>query len=112
MKKPTRQPEIVITALARTPFGRFFGGLREVESFSYVEGVAFSHESWRGRIRTSNGVGATLSPDEVDDFDRALAALWSRRRLARDRHRAEPGEGPCHVTSRSASRPARLSSCL
>lgn len=50
-------------------------GFTDVESFSYVTDVAFSHESWRGRIRTCNGVGSALPPDEVERFDTGLAAL-------------------------------------
>lgn len=51
--------------------GRAF---RAVESFSYVESVAFTPEAWRGRVRACNGVGAALEPAAVDAFDRALAA--------------------------------------
>lgn len=51
------------------------GGFREVESFSYTMGVPFSHESWRGRIRTCNGVGSALSDEQVATFDRELAQL-------------------------------------
>jgi ubiquinone/menaquinone biosynthesis C-methylase UbiE len=53
-------------------------GFREVESFSYVAGVPFSHESWRGRIRTCNGVGAALSVEHVERFDTELADLLAR----------------------------------
>ncbi len=51
------------------------GGFREVESFSYVTDVPFSHEAWRGRMRTCNGVGSALSPDRVARFDADLAEL-------------------------------------
>ncbi len=51
------------------------GGFREVESFSYVIDVPFSHEAWRGRIRTCNGVGSALSPDEVERFDEELVGV-------------------------------------
>lgn len=50
-------------------------GIFRVESLSYVERVPFSHEAWRGRIRTCNGVGAALPPDRVAAFDRELAAM-------------------------------------
>ncbi len=53
-------------------------GFREVESFSYAAGVPFSHESWRGRIRTCNGVGAALSVEQVERFDAELADLLAR----------------------------------
>lgn len=50
-------------------------GFRRVESFSYTVDVPFSHDAWRGRIRTCNGVGSSLPPDEVARFDAALAEL-------------------------------------
>lgn len=51
------------------------GGFRRVESFSYVVDVPFSHEAWRGRIRTCNGVGAALTGAQVERFDAELADL-------------------------------------
>jgi ubiquinone/menaquinone biosynthesis C-methylase UbiE len=54
------------------------GGFQEIESFSYVTGVPFSHESWRGRIRTCNGVGSALSDEQVERFDTDLTELLDR----------------------------------
>jgi len=51
------------------------GGFQHVESFSYVTNVAFTHTGWRGRIRTCNGVGSTLSAGQVQRFDTDLAEL-------------------------------------
>lgn len=51
------------------------GGFADVESFSYDVEVPFTHEGWRGRIRTCNGVGAALNADSVARFDRDLAAM-------------------------------------
>jgi SAM-dependent methyltransferase len=51
------------------------GGFREVESFSYAVDVPFSHESWRGRVRTCNGVGSALTDEQVTRFDTELAEL-------------------------------------
>lgn len=51
------------------------GGFRQVESFSCVLDVPFSHEGWRGRIRTCNGVGSALSAEQVERFDADLAGL-------------------------------------
>ena len=51
------------------------GGFEQVESFSYTVDVPFSHEAWRGRIRTCNGVGSALSQIQVEVFDTELAAL-------------------------------------
>jgi hypothetical protein len=37
--------------------------------------VHYTPEVWRGRIRASAGVGASLSQERVDAFDADLAAL-------------------------------------
>jgi SAM-dependent methyltransferase len=52
---------------------------REIESFSYDVSVPYTPEAWRGRIRASAGVGATLAPEQVAAFDRELAALLADR---------------------------------
>jgi SAM-dependent methyltransferase len=54
------------------------GGFKEVESFSYVVDVPFSHVGWRGRIRTCNGVGSAHSPEQIEQFDTALAEMLVR----------------------------------
>ena len=54
-------------------------GFEEIETFSYDEAVPYSHEAWRGRIRASAGVGASLPPARVSAFDEALAALMAER---------------------------------
>jgi SAM-dependent methyltransferase len=38
--------------------------------FFFDEPVPFTHETWRGRIRASRGIGASLSPQEIERFDR------------------------------------------
>jgi SAM-dependent methyltransferase len=50
-------------------------GFRDIESFSYDLAVPYTHEAWRGRIRASAGVGATLPPAQVERFDQELALL-------------------------------------
>lgn len=54
-------------------------GFRQVETFSFDIPVAYTPESWRGRIRASAGVGATLMPDDVQRFDAEHAKLLSDR---------------------------------
>jgi SAM-dependent methyltransferase len=46
--------------------------------FSFDVDVPFTHESWRGRIRASRGIAASLSRKEVEAFDREHAALLER----------------------------------
>ena len=99
---------------AHNPAWRFFGGhgiypqwavdagragYRNLEIFAYDHAQRASHESWRGRIRASAGVGASLSPEAVAKFDAELAALL------RTRFPAEPLEVPHRVFAMIAKRP-------
>lgn len=54
-------------------------GFLGIETFSYDLDVPYTHESWRGRIRASAGVAASLAPGEVEAFDRALGVLLNER---------------------------------
>lgn len=58
-------------------------GFEGIESFSFDLDVPYTHEAWRGRIRASAGVAATLGPEEVARFDDELAGLL-RDRFAGD----------------------------
>lgn len=52
------------------------GGFQFVEQFCYDHHQPFTHEAWRGRIRTCNGVGSGgMSESQVQKFDTALADL-------------------------------------
>ena len=50
-------------------------GFDRLETFSFDVKVPYSHDAWRGRIRASAGVAASLPPDAVAAFDLELAAL-------------------------------------
>jgi SAM-dependent methyltransferase len=50
-------------------------GFSMFETFSYDLDVPYTAEGWRGRIRASAGVGASLAPAEVEAFDAELARL-------------------------------------
>jgi SAM-dependent methyltransferase len=50
-------------------------GFIGLETFSFDVRVPYSHAAWRGRIRASAGVAASLPPDAVAVFDAELAAL-------------------------------------
>jgi SAM-dependent methyltransferase len=50
-----------------------------LETFSYDVEVPYTPEGWRGRIRASAGVGATLPPERVEAFDRELARVLEER---------------------------------
>lgn len=50
-------------------------GLRRRALLVYDEPIAFTRESWRGRMRALRGIGPSLSADAVEAFDREHAAL-------------------------------------
>jgi len=50
-------------------------GFTGLETFSFDVDVSYNHDAWRGRIRASAGVAASLPPDAVAAFDRELATL-------------------------------------
>ncbi|MEE8501127.1 MAG: class I SAM-dependent methyltransferase [Kiloniellales bacterium] len=54
-------------------------GFRDLETFSFDQAVRYSHEAWRGRVRASAGVGASLPADAEARFDRALASILAER---------------------------------
>lgn len=50
-----------------------------VETFEFDVVVEFTHEQWRGRMRSSNGVAASLPADAVAAFDADLARLLRQK---------------------------------
>ena len=54
-------------------------GFANIESFSYDLDLNYTHEAWRGRIRASAGVAATLGSQATEQFDAELAALLSQK---------------------------------
>jgi SAM-dependent methyltransferase len=54
-------------------------GFAQIETCSCDLPVAYSHEGWRGRIRASAGVAASLPANQVAAFDRELASLLRTR---------------------------------
>jgi SAM-dependent methyltransferase len=59
-------------------------GWTNLESFSFDVPVLYSHDYWRGRVRDSAGIGASLSAEAVLRFDDELA------RVLRERFPADP----------------------
>ena len=53
-------------------------GFVGLETFSFDQAVAYGHAAWRGRIRASAGIAASLAPDAVARFDAEHAALLRR----------------------------------
>lgn len=54
-------------------------GFQNIETFSFDVFTSYSHEAWRGRIRASAGVAASLSPEKVVRFDADLQQLLQER---------------------------------
>jgi SAM-dependent methyltransferase len=57
--------------------GRY--GFGDRQSFAYDLEIPYTHEAWRGRIRASAGVAASLSPERVRAFDEAHARVLAER---------------------------------
>ena len=55
------------------------GEFSEVRSFEYDVLIPYTEAAWRGRIRASAGIGASLTLDEVVAFDHAHARLLADR---------------------------------
>ena len=55
----------------------YAAGFRHFETFSYDLDVPYTPATWRGRIRASVGVGASLAPTRVQAFDAALNRMLS-----------------------------------
>ncbi|MCC6525437.1 MAG: class I SAM-dependent methyltransferase [Polyangiaceae bacterium] len=54
-------------------------GLESIETFSFDQAMSFSHEAWRGRVRASAGLLASLPRDVVARFDEKLRTLLVER---------------------------------
>jgi SAM-dependent methyltransferase len=54
-------------------------GFDRLETVGFDVTVPFTHDAWRGRMRSSNGVGASLPQARVEAFDADLAQLLSER---------------------------------
>jgi len=54
-------------------------GFGAIESLDFEIPVPYSHEAWRGRIRASAGIGASLAPGPVAGFDAEHATMLADR---------------------------------
>ncbi len=55
------------------------GGYTGLETFSYDVDQPYGHRDWRGRVRASAGIGASLTPAQVARFDAEHAAMLAAR---------------------------------
>ncbi|WIY52323.1 class I SAM-dependent methyltransferase [Devosia sp. YIM 151766] len=51
----------------------------ELETASFDLPVIYGHEAWRGRIRASAGIKASLETEAIERFDESLAKLLRKR---------------------------------
>lgn len=65
-------------------------GFTQLESFTFDVAQPYTHEGWRGRIRASAGIAASLQPDRVREFDEELKTLLE----------SEFPENPLHIPHR------------
>ncbi len=47
----------------------------DIQTFSFDVDVSYTHDAWRGRIRASAGVGASLSDEQVSKLDSELKSM-------------------------------------
>jgi SAM-dependent methyltransferase len=60
-------------------------GLANIQTFSFDINVPYSPEAWRGRIRASAGIGASLLLEQVEKFDAELKQLLEEHFQASDK---------------------------
>lgn len=75
-------------------------GFIDLQTWSSDLMVSYSHADWRGRVRASAGVGATLGEARIRKFDAELA------RTLVSRHEAEPMSVPHRLWTLSAVAPS------
>ena len=51
----------------------------DIETHSFDLHLMYTHEAWRGRVRASAPVGASLSPDQIQAFDHDFARLLAEK---------------------------------
>jgi SAM-dependent methyltransferase len=54
-------------------------GFQEIVTFSFDMDVPYTFDAWRGRIRASSGVGASMSDEDVSRFDSELGQLLEEK---------------------------------
>lgn len=54
-------------------------GINDIQSFSFTHNANYTHEAWRGRIRACAGVKASLSEEEVANFDSVHGKLLLKK---------------------------------
>ena len=79
-------------------------GFVGIETFSYDVEVTYSREAWRGRIRASAGVAATLSEKAVRRFDADHEAMLA------EHFPADPFNVPHRVWALVAQAPKEVAS--
>jgi len=77
-------------------------GFVDLRTWSFDVDVPYSHADWRGRIRASAGIGATLDEAKVQRFDAELTTMLVSH------HAAEPMAVPHRVWVLSAVAPGLL----
>lgn len=55
------------------------GGFDGISVIEFDDPTPYTHEAWRGRIRASAGVAATLPPADVERFDTRMARMLAGR---------------------------------
>jgi SAM-dependent methyltransferase len=54
-------------------------GFEGIETFTFDVFVPHTHERWRGRMKASAAIGASLKPEQIERFDADLADILRKR---------------------------------
>ena len=46
-----------------------------IQTYTFDQNLSFTHERWRGRLRACNGVGASLTADEIHEVDNEIRCM-------------------------------------
>ena len=77
------------------------GSFDDIKVLEFDDPTPYTHQAWRGRIRASAGVAATLPPADADRFDERLAQMLA------DRFPADPLIAPHRVFAAIGTAPAQ-----
>ncbi|WP_372367663.1 class I SAM-dependent methyltransferase [Candidatus Uabimicrobium sp. HlEnr_7] len=53
-------------------------GFIDIQSYTFDLSIPYTHRGWRGRIRASAGIGASLEPQKVENFDQELQQMLAK----------------------------------
>lgn len=53
----------------------YLAGFNNIETFSFDVTIPFTHDEWKGKMRTDGSIGGSLQREEIKAFNKALSTL-------------------------------------